>query len=158
MGLGSGLRHGDRGVEDGVALSAFGGALRHEPPHDIRRQPGVELGRTTVRLANVEEPFGHELSQPAQPCARAAYSVKASAKQGSSLNTSFCLFSRCGRSCAGYRSRVSLQFRKHRATKKLGQRGRVWAIYRRRAGRLGEKSILHYIEHRRSSHFALGGA
>jgi hypothetical protein len=33
VGLGSGHRRGDRGVEDGAALRDFGGALRHEPPN-----------------------------------------------------------------------------------------------------------------------------
>jgi hypothetical protein len=37
VGLGSGRRRGDRGVEDGAALRDFGGALRHEPPNVFRR-------------------------------------------------------------------------------------------------------------------------
>jgi hypothetical protein len=64
VGLGSGRRRGDRGVEDGAALRDFGGALRHEPPHVIRRYPGVAPGRPHVRLANAKGPFGQMLAPP----------------------------------------------------------------------------------------------
>jgi hypothetical protein len=33
VGLSSGRRRGDRGVEDGAALRDFDGALRNEPPN-----------------------------------------------------------------------------------------------------------------------------
>ena len=64
MELGSGRRCGDRGVEEGMALRDFGGALRHEPPPVCRRHPCVAPGRPYVRLANVEGPFDHKLAPP----------------------------------------------------------------------------------------------
>jgi len=64
LGLGSGPRRGDRGVEDGAALHDFDGALRHDPPNIFQRRAGVAPGRPHVRLANVEGPFGHKLAPP----------------------------------------------------------------------------------------------
>ena len=64
MELGSRRRRDNRGIEEGTALCDFGGALRHEPPPVCRRHPGVAPRRPYVRLANVEEPFGHKPAPP----------------------------------------------------------------------------------------------
>ena len=64
VGLGSGRRRGDRGVEDGAALREFGGALRHEPPNVFRRHPIVAPERPHVRHAIAERPFGHKPAPP----------------------------------------------------------------------------------------------
>jgi hypothetical protein len=60
--LGSRARCGYRGVEEGAALRDLSGALRHEPPHVLRRHPGVALGRPYVRLAGVEGSLGQTLA------------------------------------------------------------------------------------------------
>jgi hypothetical protein len=50
----------------GVAAAAaeMARALRHEPPHVFRRDPGVAPGWPHVWLANAEGPLGH---MPAPP-------------------------------------------------------------------------------------------
>jgi hypothetical protein len=54
VGLGSGRRRGNRGDKDGAALRDFSGALRHDPPHEFLRHPGVAKGRPHVRLSKTE--------------------------------------------------------------------------------------------------------
>ena len=73
MGLGSGSRRGDRGVEDGTALRDFGGALRHEPPHVFRRHPGAAQGGHTCDLPTPKGCAVTSLRQPALSCARVAF-------------------------------------------------------------------------------------